>query len=207
MTSLGALTLCLTAGLVPAVGQITSTDTEGKGGVDVFVSETYFPEHGTDIHSLDALSILGLTSRLDVFAGPAVSLAFLKQGTQRQWAVEYGFQYKLHDGGSWRLLTANAASSPWTNRQAGSHTVFASVSISKDFSLWKHTLAIYGGYGPTFNIGNHKDLLFSSKDSAHNFPVGVMIPAGKRWEFYLELGLRSPVYYSSGVSYNIREGQ
>ena len=205
--ALRILALWLAAGLAQAQAQVTSTDTEGKGGVDVFVSETYFPVRDAGVHSLDALVLVGITKRLDLLAGPAVNLGFEKAGTEVQWLAEYGFQYKLHDGRHWRLLTENAASSPWTNRRAGSHTVFASVSISRDFRLSKHKVVAYAGYGPTFTVGNHSDLLFSSKNSAHNFPLGVMIPAGGKWEFFLEYGLRRPNYYSSGVSCNVRANE
>jgi hypothetical protein len=186
---------------------VTSTDTEGKGGIDIFVSESYYPGQDVDVHSIDAIVLLGITKRFDLFVGPAVNLGFLKPGTARQWAVEYGFQYKAIEGKTWRLLTSGAASSPWTNRQAGSHTIFASVSINKDLCLWKRKFVAYGGYGPTFTVGNREDLLFSSKNSANNFPVGVMIPVGEKWEFFLEFGFRAPNYYSAGASYNIKPGQ
>jgi hypothetical protein len=195
--------LCLTAALAPSSAQVTSTDTEGKGGVDIFLSETYFPTQDAAVHYMDALVLVGITRRLDLLTGPAVNLGFLKSGgIERQWTIEYGFQYKLLERGSWRLLTENAASSPWTNRRTGSHTLFASLSVSKDFH--DHKIAVYGGYGPTFTVGNRDDLLFSSKNSAHNFPVGVMIQASEKLQIFLEFGLRNPVYYSSGLSYNIR---
>ena len=145
---------------------------------------------------------MGITKRLDLFTGPAVNLGFVKSGIERQWAIEYGFQYKLFDRGNWRLLTADGGSSPWTNRRAGSHTVFASLSLSKDFR--NHKFAVYGGYAPAFTVGNRDDLLFSSKNGAHNFPLGLMIQAGTKLQLFLEFGLRSPIYYSSGLSYNVR---
>lgn len=153
---------------------------------------------------MDALVILGITKRLDLFTGPAVNLGFRQSGIERQWLVEYGFQYKLFERGNWRLLTADGASSPWTNRRTGSHTLFASLSVSKDFR--NHKFAVYGGFAPTFTVGNRDDLLFSSKNGSHNVPLGVMIQAGAKLQIFLEIGLRSPIYYSSGLSYNIRPG-
>ena len=189
--------------MVQASAQVTSTDTEGKGGVDIFLSETYFPAQDAAVHYMDALVLVGITKRLDVLTGPAVNLGFPKSsGIERQWTIEYGFQYKLLDRGNWRLLTENAASSPWTNRRTGSHTLFASLSVSRDFR--NHKFVVYGGYGPTFTVGNRGDLLFSSKNSAQNFPVGVMIQASEKLQLFLEFGLRNPVYYSSGLSYNVR---
>jgi hypothetical protein len=191
---------------LPLVCQVTSVDTEGKGGVDVFTSCSKYPGDQT-VYSCDALLMVGLTDRLDIMAGPALSVGIVPGVFRaKQWAVEVGVQYKLLETKSgWRLTTLDLATLALSDRQDGTHTLFLSLTVSKDVSIHGLKFAPYGGYAPKFSMGaNIEDKLLSYKDGIHNFPVGVMIP-WRRLETYIEYGIRQPDYFSVGLSYNLRK--
>lgn len=196
-------TMMLVLLALPAFGQVTSTDTEGKGGMDVFSSFSYYPAPDYNTAATDALLLFGLTGRLDIMAGPALSFG----GQKRQWAVEAGLQYKLLERGSWKILTLDLATLPFNNRTAGDPTLFASVTVNKEISIRKKKFTVYGGYGPTIALGGKTSKLFSYKDSIHNFPLGIMVPVGEKLQWFAEYGIKRPDYFSVGLSYNIKKSR
>jgi hypothetical protein len=183
-------------------GQVTSTDTEGKGGIDLFTSWSYYPAN-INTSTSDTLLLVGLTKRLDFMLGEALNLG----GHESQLAVETGLQYKILERGSWNVLTLDLATLPFNDRKSGDGTLFASLTVNKEVSLYKNKFTIYGGYGPTISLGARADKIFSYKNSLYNFPVGVMVPVGQRLQLFAEYGIKRPDYFSLGVSYNIKKSR
>ena len=164
--------------LASALGQVASTETEGKGGVDIFVSESYYPAADVDVRAHDALVIVGVAKQWDVMIGGGINIGVGDFTKQKQGILEAGVQGELAKFKGFKLMTLDVVTLPFTNRQSGTCSIFTSVTLNREVKLGKVRLTPLTGWAPTWPCPGAaaKDKTFSLKDKVTNFPFGVMMP-------------------------------